>query len=381
MIDDVAHGLDMGVSFSLIDDEALNIVMEKPWHGKRFSKRIWDNTDRLAKEVQEITARYIVSGRNINKAIEEIKTAFDVEEFHAATLIHTEVAHARSLSDLKAYEECGAEYYRYLAALDERTCPICGGLDGQRFKVSEAEEGVNYPVLHPRCRCTTTIDGEWVKRSARDMITGRSIQVDGSLDYNSWRESMSDEEKTAFESARRKYKNKAADKAQHEKYREILGKEVPHSLDKFQELKYNGGEKWESLKSSKQERLNQMDFKDMSGLIGTLGNKEVRLWYKAHDENIIDLIDRSQTLEQQARQACEMRNYNRTAARELMKDQEQRKQLDLQYPNLSFEFYYKKYKVDKKTGTTLSDDDVYKIIIQKSTTTNKEVDIKAGVGK
>ena len=42
-----------------------------------------------------------------------------------------------------------------MAAVNERTCDTCGGLDGRRFKVSDAEPGVNYPPIHLNCRCTT----------------------------------------------------------------------------------------------------------------------------------------------------------------------------------------------------------------------------------
>lgn len=42
-----------------------------------------------------------------------------------------------------------------MAAVNERTCDTCGALDGRRFKVDDAEPGVNYPPIHPNCRCTT----------------------------------------------------------------------------------------------------------------------------------------------------------------------------------------------------------------------------------
>lgn len=260
-IDDTAKGLNVGVGFGIIDDAALENVMEKPWHGKRFSARIWDNTDRLADEAQEIVGKYIISGRDPKKAAQELAEAFEVEKFHAETLIRTEIAHARSMSDMKAYEDIGTKRYRYLATLDERTCPVCGGLDGKIFELSEAAEGVNYPVMHPRCRCTTTMDIRYFRRRARNPITGRNDVTDGSLTYDTWRQNMSDEEKAAFEKAGRKYRNKAADKRQYEEYKEILGsKNMPKSFDKFQEMKYNEDEKktWELLKDYKNSRSSNM---------------------------------------------------------------------------------------------------------------------------
>ena len=42
-----------------------------------------------------------------------------------------------------------------MASLNERTCEICGELDGKVFFVKDAKPGANYPPLHPNCRCTT----------------------------------------------------------------------------------------------------------------------------------------------------------------------------------------------------------------------------------
>ena len=54
---------------------------------------------------------------------------------------------------MNKYEEAGLDEYEILSAQDERTCPICSKLNGKRFKLSEAEAGVNFPPLHSNCRC------------------------------------------------------------------------------------------------------------------------------------------------------------------------------------------------------------------------------------
>ncbi|MCH5212258.1 MAG: minor capsid protein [Oscillospiraceae bacterium] len=260
VLDDTAKGMNAGISFSLIDDKAVEAVMSKPWHGKRFSQRIWDNTSRLANEAQEIVGRYLVSGRSLDKAVKELANSFEVEKFHATTLIHTETAHARALSDAQAYRDIGIEDYRYLATLDEVTCDICGGLDGKCFKVSDIKEGENFPVMHPRCRCTSCVAETFGSgRRARNPLTGRNKVIDD-MSYDEWQQNMSPEEKQAFAAAQRSYRNKAADKRQHEQYRKILGKDVPRSLDKFQELKYNNtnAEMWRFVK---------LDYKRQNALV------------------------------------------------------------------------------------------------------------------
>lgn len=132
-------------------------------------------------------------------------------------------------------------------------------------------------------------------------------------------------------------KNRRTDQQQYDKYRAIYGTDMPDSFAKFQEMKYNGGNKWDALKVGKQDRINKMEFSEMGGLVGKLGDKETRLWYKTHDEKIPGMIDRTLPVEEQAKQACRLRNENRTNARDLMRDQVTRRKLDEEQPNKAFE--------------------------------------------
>jgi len=58
----------------------------------------------------------------------------------------------QGLRDL--YAENKIKSYRWLTALDERTCPICEGLDGQVFETLDGETGLNLPPAHSQCRCS-----------------------------------------------------------------------------------------------------------------------------------------------------------------------------------------------------------------------------------
>lgn len=384
---DTAQGLNCGIDFPLVPQKAVNKVLSEPWHGHNYSERVWIHNDRFIQAVGQTIEDGIISGHSVSrmtdKLIDYVKdTAPGGIRTSAETLVRSETAHFMNQGQRMAYEEIGIKQYRFVAALSELTCDTCGNLDGSVFDTDKAVEGENFPPIHPRCRCVTIMaDVNLTSRIAREPLTGENYKVDGSMTFDEWKNGLSDEQKNALELHVKQMRNRSADKVQYEKYSQIFGKEFPKTLDDFVDMKYNDSDRWEQFKSEKQECLNQMDFKDMNGLIGKLGNKEARLWYKAHDENIPNLIDKTQTLEQQARQACTLRNTNRTNTRDLMKDQKLRKELDMKYPNLPYEFYYKKYKTDKETGKIYSDDEVNKKIIEKSTTTNKKADEKAGVDR
>ncbi|MBQ2669359.1 MAG: hypothetical protein IJG06_01115, partial [Clostridia bacterium] len=135
--------------------------------------------------------------------------------------------------------------------LDYATCETCQPLDGMVFKVSEAKEGVNYPVMHPRCRCTTTMNMDYSSRRARNPLTGRNYKVDGDMTYDEWIKSLTPEQKHALETTRLKESRKVQDKEQWLRYKKTLGtKVIPKSFDKFQDLKYNDKEEWTDIKKA-----------------------------------------------------------------------------------------------------------------------------------
>lgn len=122
-------------------------------------------------------------------------------------------------------------------------------------------------------------------------------------------------------------------------------------------------------------RFVQADYSDIKELKHSLPDRDVRIWYKAKDENIKNIIDKTKPLEEQARQACELRNKYRTEARELMKNQEKRKELDRDFPNKDFETLLKD-KMDRKKMTR---EDALKDIISTSGKTNKNVNKSLGL--
>lgn len=380
-IHNIAKGFNVGIDFAVLPKKTIDKLLSAKWLGSNYSTRIWNNNQQFTEKVQRTITDGITAGHSIdrmaNKLLDYVTVEGTGQRYITERLVRTETAHFMAEGQLEAYREAGIEKYQYVAALGERTCDLCGGLDSEIIPVSEARTGDNYPPMHANCRCTTVLAGyEPSKRIARNPETGKNYKADGNMTYSDWVKSLSPEQRQAMELYVKQMRNANSDKILYEKYSQIFGEDFPKTLDEFLEMRYNDVKMWDSFKAEKQDRLNQMDFENMGGLVGKLGNKEVRLWYKAHDKNILNLIDTMQPLEQQARQACELRNCNRTAARELMKDQELRERLDKTDPNKPFEYYYTKY---SKAG--ISENEIYKKIIEKSTETNKSADRKAGVDR
>lgn len=274
------------------------------------------------------------------------------------------------------------------------TCPVCAALEGRIY--SKSGTNPDYPPLtlafgkvdpsgsddltntylniHPNC-LHSLIKYTTIGKTEKQIQKDKDFSNPEKNPLN--RDPRTKKQIAAYREKERNRQRLLEDMKQHKKYREIYGSKIPKDFAKFQELKYNNIETWKILKSGKQDKLSQMDFSQMAGLRGQLGNLEVRMWYKTHDEKIPDLIDKSKGIKEQAMQAFELRNTYRTQARELMKDKAARSMLDQKHKNPTFEEIMEHKK--KKYG--LTDEEAYQDIIRSSGTTNKKYDKIAGIGR
>lgn len=106
----------------------------------------------------------------------------------------------------------------------------------------------------------------------------------------------------------------------------------------------------------------------------SLSNVEARRWYLEQEAKIPDMIDKSLTLEEQAKQAFNLRNQFRTQARELMADRATAESLYKIDPNLTWEEI-----VRKQSEKGLEGDDIYKAIIESSQRSRKSVNKSLGL--
>lgn len=106
----------------------------------------------------------------------------------------------------------------------------------------------------------------------------------------------------------------------------------------------------------------------------SLSNKQAREWYLEHDARIPSMIDRNASIEEQARQAFELRNLYRTITRDLMRDQETRKYLDETQPNKTFE-----QMIEHKKSKGMTYEEALQDIVRTATKTNAKVNKELGL--
>lgn len=210
----VSQQADVASTFARIDPQTIERILAVLWAGSDFSSRIWADKDKLTRELMQTLSRGFVRGDSLDRMTKEFAKRMGVSESRAATLIHTESAHMAAEAAEQGYRETGIRSYRFEAALDLKTCAVCGALDQREFPLAERETGINYPPLHPRCRCTTVPVTEFrigSKRAARNPATGKTEYVEKGMTYEEWRKKyVENAEENAIMELQRKAERKTA---------------------------------------------------------------------------------------------------------------------------------------------------------------------------
>ncbi|AYM03580.1 hypothetical protein D8911_11515 [Levilactobacillus brevis] len=181
-------------NFAHFNEAQLKMVVSNPWgkDGKDFSKRIWKNYQQdLPKMLRDSVLTSTLMGYGPRKASQLFHAKFrGFKKSNVHRLVTSEMGHIAEEAAAQGYEENEIERYEYMATLESHTCDTCGRLDGRKFKLAERKDGINYPLIHPYCRCTTVpyIDDlpDITERWSRDPETGKGKMVKD-VKFDEWK--------------------------------------------------------------------------------------------------------------------------------------------------------------------------------------------------
>lgn len=247
-------GMKVAYQFDMLDPELIDSMLKSRWSGKNYSNRIWDNTDALAESLKDEMLMGVLTNKTEKEMADTIMNKFAVGAYQARRLIQTESAAMTAFADQQAFKDAGIEKEMFIAVHDSRTSQICQHHDRSIVEIAKAKVGVNVPPLHPNCRSHMIpyIEGvtDAMKKRQRNPVTNKDEVVDVSENYDQWLKRQQEEHGVdTVNSFMEKTKNASSDRKQYNKYIDVLGKEnMPTSLSKFQDMKYNDVEKFNDLK-------------------------------------------------------------------------------------------------------------------------------------
>lgn len=178
-------------NFAHFNEDQMKVIAGKPWKGNNFSERIWKKyRDDIPNRLMDSLLRGTLLGYPPNKITSMLHEQFtNIKKSDVHRLVISELSHVTEEATAQSYEESGIDEYEYMATLESHTCVVCAHLDGMVFKMSERKDGINYPLIHPYCRCTTVpyikdlpdVKERWM----RDSGTGKG-KVINNMSYDKW---------------------------------------------------------------------------------------------------------------------------------------------------------------------------------------------------
>lgn len=138
-------------TFNTLQAENVKQMINQIWvaDGFSWSDRVWKNTEKLAETLNKELINCVITGKTTSQLKKTLMERFDVSYHNANTIARTEMAHIQSQAAKQRYQDYGITEVKVLVDEDERTCPVCGKLEGQHFPING-----QMPVpAHPNCRC------------------------------------------------------------------------------------------------------------------------------------------------------------------------------------------------------------------------------------
>lgn len=154
-----AETLGFGKNFYSNNPDITKLFVNVAWsEGENFSEKIWKNTSKLANYLNTDIAQGIARGDSYDRLVRRLRERFsNVSRNDAYRLIYTEGTYVMAESTMQPFTE-DFQKYRLSTANDGKVCAVCRGVAEKVFDIADRQPGVNFPPLHPWCRCTFTIE-------------------------------------------------------------------------------------------------------------------------------------------------------------------------------------------------------------------------------
>lgn len=181
---DLGQSITIKANFNRLNPALIQKTLDYPWSGAMFSDRLWQDKERLGRNLRVGLTQSMILGEGIPQITDRINKGIDTARYNAERVARTETKRVTYCAHDDAYKDTGVEELRYRCANggDSRTCQYCRADNGKVFKRGEE------PTLprHPNCRCVyIPVVSDTFEDNELNELTG---SVRGAENYEKWRE-------------------------------------------------------------------------------------------------------------------------------------------------------------------------------------------------
>lgn len=159
----IAEQMGFGMNFYTVNAEVVRLTVGAKWaDGADFSSRLWANKERLADYLHTTFAQGLARGMSYDKLSRLLQERFvDRSSYETKRLVRTEATFALNESQRQVFMGLYGDGAAYIFSniTDGKACELCREIERETernpVRCADAQPGVNYPPMHPNCRCTT----------------------------------------------------------------------------------------------------------------------------------------------------------------------------------------------------------------------------------
>lgn len=180
----LGQSITVKANFNRLNPALIQKTLDYPWSGAMFSDRLWQDKERLGRNLRVGLTQSMILGEGIPQITDRINKGIDTARYNAERVARTETKRVTYCAHDDVYKDTGVEELRYRCANggDSRTCQYCRADNGKVFKRGEE------PTLprHPNCRCVyIPVVSDTFEDNELNELTG---SVRGAENYEKWRE-------------------------------------------------------------------------------------------------------------------------------------------------------------------------------------------------
>lgn len=181
---DLGQSITVKANFNRLNPALIQKTLDYPWSGAMFSDRLWQDKERLGRNLRVGLTQSMILGEGIPQITDRINKGIDTARYNAERVARTETKRVTYCAHDDVYKDTEVEELRYRCANggDSRTCQYCRADNGKVFKRGEE------PTLprHPNCRCVyIPVVSYTFEDNELNELTG---SVRGAENYEKWRE-------------------------------------------------------------------------------------------------------------------------------------------------------------------------------------------------
>lgn len=181
---DLGQSITVKANFNRLNPALIQKTLDYPWSGAMFSDRLWQDKERLGRNLRVGLTQSMILGEGIPQITDRINKGIDTARYNAERVARTETKRVTYCAHDDVYKDTGIEELRYRCANggDSRTCQYCRADNGKVFKRGEE------PTLprHPNCRCVyIPVVSDAFEDNELNELTG---SVRGAENYEKWGE-------------------------------------------------------------------------------------------------------------------------------------------------------------------------------------------------